>query len=403
MDLDQFKIVNDTCGHMAGDALLKQLSQILSKRVRDSDVLARLGGDEFGLLLRNCDLENAVPIADTLRLAVRQFIFRWDERAFDIRISIGVVAITDPNSSHAELMSAADVACYIAKESGRDYVHAYQPEDESVTQHHELMQWSQKIHDALRTDKFYLMLQSMTPLLSAQADIQIQEFLLRIKMEDGSVVTPATFIPAAERYGLMRDIDMWVIDHTLQIIRDVAKDTDASITYLYSINLSGQSVGDPEVSDYIIDKIEEYGIDPMQLMLEITETAAITNFQTAVDFIDRLSEIGCRFALDDFGAGLSSFGYLKRMKVDFIKIDGQFVKGMATDPIDRMMVNNITHLAYGLGLFVIAESVEDETLMEMLRDIGVHFAQGFHVQRPTSIEDWKKENLLKTIFMRTVH
>jgi len=403
MDLDQFKIVNDTCGHIAGDALLKQLSQLLGKRIRDSDVLARLGGDEFGLLLSNCDLENAMPIADTLRLSVRQFIFRWDGRAFDVRMSVGVVAIDDPKSTHAELMSAADVACYIAKESGRDYVHAYKPEEKSVTQHHELMQWSQKIQDALRTDKFYLMLQTMAPLLTAQADIQVQEFLLRIRSDDGSIAIPSTFIPAAERYGLMRDIDMWVIDHSFEVIRDVRKDTDSSVTYLYSINLSGQSVGDPEISEFIISKIKEYNIEPSQIMLEITETAAITNFQAALDFIERLSEIGCRFALDDFGAGLSSFGYLKRMKVDFLKIDGQFVKGMAEDPIDRMMVNNITHLAYGLGLFVIAESVEDETLLEMLRDIGVHFAQGYHVQQPTSIEEWKKENMLKTIFMRTVH
>ena len=403
MDLDQFKVVNDTCGHIAGDALLKQLSTLLKNRIRDSDVLARLGGDEFGLLLHNCEIENAVPIADTLRLAVRQFIFRWDDRAFDIRISIGVVAINNPQSTHAELMSAADVACYIAKESGRDYVHAYKPDEKSVTQHHELMQWSQKIQDALREDKFYLMLQTMAPLLQAQAEIQVQEFLLRIRMDDGTIVTPTTFIPAAERYGLMRDIDMWVIEHCFEIIRDVSKDTESSITYIYSINLSGQSVGDPEISNFIIGKIEEYGIDPNQIMLEITETAAITNYQTAMDFITELSDIGCRFALDDFGAGLSSFGYLKKMSVDFLKIDGQFVKGMAEDPIDRMMVNNITHLAYGLGLFVIAESVEDERLVEMLRDIGVHFAQGYHVQPPTNIEDWKRENMLKTIFMRTVH
>ncbi|GMR06121.1 MAG: hypothetical protein BMS9Abin25_0704 [Gammaproteobacteria bacterium] len=402
MDLDQFKIVNDTCGHIAGDALLKQLSQLLIKRVRDVDVLARLGGDEFGLLLCGCDLENAMSIADTLRLSVRQFIFRWDGRAFDVRISVGVVAINDPKSTHAELMSAADVACYIAKESGRDYVHAYNPEEKSVTQHHELMKWSQKIQDALRTDKFYLMLQTMAPLLSAQADIQAQEFLLRIRLDDGSIAMPSVFIPAAERYGLMRDIDMWVIEHCFEVIRDVRKDTDPSVTYLYSINLSGQSVGDPEISEFIISKIKEYEIDPNQIMLEITETAAIANFQAALDFIAKLSDIGCRFALDDFGAGLSSFGYLKRMKVDFLKIDGQFVKGMADDPIDRMMVNNITHLAYGLGLFVIAESVEDATLFEMLRDIGVHFAQGYHIQRPTSIEDWKKENMLKTIFMRVV-
>ena len=402
MDLDQFKVVNDTCGHIAGDALLKQLSQLLNKQIRESDVLARLGGDEFGLLLSNCDLEDAVPIADTLRLAVRQFIFRWDERAFDVRMSIGVVSINDPKSTLAELMSAADVACYIAKESGRDYVHAYKPDEKSVTQHHELMQWSQKIQDALRNDKFYLMLQTMAPLLSAQADIQVQEFLLRIRMDDDSVANPAIFIPAAERYGLMRDIDMWVLEHCFEVIRDVREDTDTSITYLYSINLSGQSVGDPEISEFIINKIKEYEIDPNQIMLEVTETAAITNIQSALDFISQFSDLGFRFALDDFGAGLSSFGYLKKMKVDFLKIDGQFVKGMAEDPIDRMMVNNITHLAYGLGLFVIAESVEDATLMEMLRDIGVHFAQGYHIQRPTSIEDWKNENKLKTIFMRTV-
>ncbi len=403
MDLDQFKVVNDTCGHIAGDALLKQLSQLLNKRIRESDVLARLGGDEFGLLLSNCDLEDAVPIADLLRLAVRQFIFRWDERAFDVRMSIGVVSINDPNSTLAELMSAADVACYIAKESGRDYVHAYKPDEKSVTQHHELMQWSQKIQDALRNDKFHLVLQTMAPLLSAQADIQVQEFLLRIRMDDGSVATPATFIPAAERYGLMHDVDMWVIEHCFEVIRDVRQDTDTSITYLYSINLSGQSMGDPEISEFIVNMIKEYEIDPNQIMFEVTETAAITNIQSALDFISQFSDLGFRFALDDFGAGLSSFGYLKKMKVDFIKIDGQFVKGMAEDPIDRMMVNNITHLAYGLGLLVIAESVEDATLLEMLRDIGVHFAQGYHIQRPTSIEDWKKENKLKTIFMRTVH
>ena len=403
MDLDQFKVVNDTCGHIAGDALLAQLSQLLSTRIRESDVLARLGGDEFGLLLHDCDLDDAIPIADAIRLAVRQFIFRWDERAFDVRMSIGVVAINDPKSTHAELMSAADVACYIAKESGRDYVHAYKPDEKSVKQHHELMQWSQKIQDALRTDRFYLMLQTMAPLLSTQADIQVQEFLLRVRMDDGSIATPANFIPAAERYGLMREIDAWVIEHCFEVIRDVQKDTESSVTYLYSINLSGQSVGDPDFSEFIISKIKEYEIDPTQIMLEVTETAAITNFQSALDFITRLSDIGCRFALDDFGAGLSSFGYLKKMKVDFLKIDGQFVKGMAEDSIDRMMVNNITHLAYGLGLLVIAESVEDETLLEMLRDIGVHFAQGYYVQRPTSIEEWKRENRLKTIFMRTMH
>ena len=225
------------------------------------------------LLLIHCDL------------LLRQFIFRWDDRAFDIRISIGVVAINDPQSTHAELMSAADVACYIAKESGRDYVHAYKPDEKSVTQHHELMQWSQKIQDALREDKFYLVLQTMAPLLSAQADIQVQEFLLRVRMDDGSIVRPSTFIPAAERYGLMRDIDMWVIEHCFEVIRDVRKDTDSSVTYIYSINLSGQSVGDPEISDFIIRKIKEYEIDPNQIMLEITETAAITNYQSAMDFI----------------------------------------------------------------------------------------------------------------------
>jgi diguanylate cyclase (GGDEF)-like protein/PAS domain S-box-containing protein len=402
MDLDQFKIVNDTCGHIAGDALLKQLSGVLNERTRDTDVLARLGGDEFGLLLRNCDLENAMPIADTLRQAARQFIFSWEDHVFDIGMSIGVVAINDPKSSHAELMSAADVACYIAKESGRDYVHAYTPEDKSVTEHHELMQWSQEIQDALRKDRFYMMLQTMAPLLSSQSNIQIQEFLLRMRNDDGSIVTPSTFIPAAERYGLMREIDMWVVDHALEIIHDVQQDKDSSTTYLYSINLSGQSIGDPEFSEYIVKKLEHYQIIPNQIMFEITETAAITNYQSAMDFMDRLSEIGCRFALDDFGAGLSSFGYLKSMKVDFIKIDGQFVKGMAADPIDQMMVNNITHLAYGLGLFVIAESVEDVVLMEMLRDIGVHFAQGYHIQQPTTVEDWKSENKLKTIFIRTL-
>lgn len=403
MDLDQFKIVNDTCGHMAGDNLLKKLTQVLQNRVRESDVLARLGGDEFGLLLLNCDLENAVEIADSLRLAIKQFVFTWEGKNFDIRMSIGVVAMHDPNMTHAELMSAADVACYIAKDSGRDVVHAYEPEDQMVTAHHDQMLWSQKIHDALRTDKFYLMLQTMTPLLPSQQTIQIQEFLLRIRMDDGSIITPDVFIPAAERYGLMKDIDMWVLDHALQIISEVQHESENSMTYLYSVNLSGQSVGDSDVAEMILAKLEEYKVDAGQLMLEVTETAAVANFTVAREFINKLSEAGCRFALDDFGAGLSSFGYLKELKVDFLKIDGQFVKGMSKDSIDRMMVNNITHLGYGLGLYVIAEFVEDEETMTLLREVGVHFAQGYHIQKPTSIEDWKKENMLKSIFIRTIH
>jgi diguanylate cyclase (GGDEF)-like protein/PAS domain S-box-containing protein len=403
MDLDQFKIVNDTCGHMAGDQLLKKLTQVLQNRVRDSDVLARLGGDEFGLLLLNCDLKNAVEIADSLRMAIKQFVFTWEGKNFDIRMSIGVVALHDSGMTHAELMSAADVACYIAKDSGRDVVHAYEPEDQMVTEHHEQMLWSQKIQDALRGDKFYLMLQTMTPLLPSQQSIQIQEFLLRILMDDGTIITPNVFIPAAERYGLMKQIDMWVLDAALKIISEVQDQNDKSTTYLYSVNLSGQSVGDNEVAEMILAKLEEYNVDAGQLMLEVTETAAVANFTVAQEFIDKLSKAGCRFALDDFGAGLSSFGYLKEMHVDFLKIDGQFVKGMSTDSIDRMMVNNITHLGYGLGLYVIAEFVEDEETMQLLREVGVHFAQGYHIQKPVSIEDWKKENMLKSIFIRTIH
>jgi len=403
MDLDQFKIVNDTCGHMAGDQLLKKLAQVLQNRVRESDVLARLGGDEFGLLLLNCDLENAVEIADSLRLAVGQFIFTWEGKTFDIRMSIGVVAMHDPHMTHAELMSAADVACYIAKESGRDVVHAYRPEDQMVAEHHDLMLWSQKIQDALRGDNFYLMLQTMMPLLPSQQSIQIQEFLLRIRMEDDSVITPDVFIPAAERYGLMKSIDLWVIDNALKIISEVQDESEDSMTYLFSINLSGQSVGDPDIADRILEKLDEYKVDAGKLMLEVTETAAIANFTVAREFINRLSDAGCRFALDDFGAGLSSFGYLKELHVDFLKIDGQFVKGMSKDSIDRMMVNNITHLGYGLGLYVIAEFVEDQETEQLLREIGVHFAQGYHIQKPATIEDWKKENLLKSIFIRTIH
>jgi len=403
MDLDQFKVVNDTCGHIAGDALLKQLAHVLENRVRDSDVLARLGGDEFGLLLLNCDLDNAMGIADSLRLAIKQFIFRWEGQAFDIRMSIGVVAINDAKRSYAELMSAADVACYIAKDSGRDIIHAYQPEDLSVTEHHDQMQWSQKIQNALREDRFYLMLQTMAPLLPSQQSVQIQEFLLRIRQADGSIVTPDVFIPAAERYGLMKYIDAWVIDHALQVISGVQQESEQAITYIYSVNVSGQSLGDPEFAATLLSKLEEHGVNASQLMLEITETAAIANFTIALDFIEKLSNAGCRFALDDFGAGLSSFGYLKQLHIDFLKIDGQFVKGMARDAIDRMMVNNITHLGYGLGLYVIAESVEDEETMKLLREIGVHFAQGYHIQKPVTVEDWKRENLLKSIFIRTVH
>ncbi|MEX0733772.1 MAG: EAL domain-containing protein, partial [Steroidobacteraceae bacterium] len=335
IDIDQFKIVNDTCGHSAGDALLGQVGALLKSKVRWRDTLARLGGDEFGVLLESCSLEEALRTAENLRESIRNFRYTWEDRTFRLGASIGVVPITAENEDVASVLSAADSACGAAKESGRNRVHCFEENDIDLMRRRREMQWAARINNALEESRFELFRMTILPLQVEDAGEHF-ELLLRMRDESGKIVAPDQFIAAAERYGITPSIDRWVIDSAFRWL--VSEADERRRLTMCSINLSGQSLGDDKFLPYVIEQFHRSGIDGSKICFEITETAAIANFSQASRFIQALKELGCKFALDDFGTGLSSFGYLKHFPVDFLKIDGSFVKGVLHDPIDREMV-----------------------------------------------------------------
>jgi diguanylate cyclase (GGDEF)-like protein/PAS domain S-box-containing protein len=380
LDLDQFKIVNDTCGHVAGDELLKQLTHQLHGRVRSADVLARLGGDEFGVILHDCDLESAYRLADELRQAVRDFRFAWGDRSFEIGVSIGLVPISAESGSMTDVLSAADSACYVAKDLGRNRVHIYQPDDDELSRRHGEMQWVQRINDGLAQNRFQLYGQRIVPI--GRPGPGFCEILLRLREHDQSLVPPSAFIPAAERYYLMPVIDRWVVAQAFSLLSDGFLACADQAPEFVAINLSGQSLGDDQFLEYVIDHLQRSAIPPERICFEITETAAIANLSRAVTFIARLRDLGCRFALDDFGSGLSSFGYLKNLPVNYLKIAGNFIQDMAIDPVDHAMVDAINQIGHVIGLTTIAESVENDAILERLREMGVDYAQGYGVHAP---------------------
>ncbi|MFN2348036.1 MAG: EAL domain-containing protein [Thioalkalivibrio sp.] len=380
LDLDQFKLVNDTCGHGAGDKLLCQLTTQLQAQLRENDTLARLGGDEFGVLLEGCPLERAEAIAEQLRSTAAEFRFHWQDKLFAVGVSIGVAPICDPLKSTASLMSDSDAACYLAKEQGRNRVHVIRNDDQALSRRQGEMSWVQRISEALEQDHFCLYHQHIVPV--SGEGLRHTEVLLRICDEDGGIISPMAFIPAAERYGLMPAVDRWVIAGVLRHLQDPNSDNHG----LYAINLSGQSLCDNQMLGYIVDCLHQTGVDPNRVCFEITETTAIANLDQASRFISVLREMGCRFALDDFGTGMSSFGYLKQLKVDYLKIDGSFVRDIADDPISRAMVESINHIGHIMGIETIAECVSHEALMHHLRDIGVDFAQGFGLHLPEPLD-----------------
>jgi len=335
LDLDQFKIVNDSCGHSAGDALLGQLGALLKSKIRWRDTLARLGGDEFGVLLESCSLEEAMNSAESLRLAIGEYKFVWEERSFRLGVSIGVVPITADNEDVAALLSAADSACAAAKEAGRNRIHSFQENDIDLMRRRREMQWAARINNALEEDRFELFRQTIQP-LQEKVEGAHYEILLRMRDENGGIISPGLFIEAAERYGITPNIDRWVIRSAFRWL--VSEADERERLALCSINLSGQSFGDEKFLPFVIDQFQMSGIDATKICFEITETAAIASYSQANRFINALKELGCKFALDDFGTGLSSFGYLKHFPVDFLKIDGSFVKEILHDPIDREMV-----------------------------------------------------------------
>jgi len=383
LDLDQFKIINDTCGHSAGDALLGQVGALLKSKVRWRDTLSRIGGDEFGVLLESCSLDEALRTAETLREAIHSFRFHWEDRIFRLGVSIGVVPITAENADVASVLSAADSACQAAKEQGRNRVHSFEENDIDLMRRRREMQWAARINTALEEGRFDLYRQAIMPLQAEEVGLHY-EILLRMRDETGKVISPDNFIAAAERYGLTPSIDRWVIENTLRWL--VSDNDERDKLGLCSINLSGQSLGDDKFLPFVIDQFHRSGIDGSKICFEITETAAIASFSQANRFIQALREIGCRFALDDFGTGLSSFGYLKHFPVDFLKIDGSFVKEIVRDPIDREMVRSINEIGHLTGKRTIAEFAENADVIAMLRSLGVDYAQGYGVAMPERIQ-----------------
>ena len=382
IDVDQFKIINDSCGHSAGDALLGQVGTLLKTKIRWRDTLARLGGDEYAVLFESCSLDEAMRMAEQLCDTIRNYKFVWEERTFRLGCSIGVVPLTGETEDVAALLSAADSACQAAKEAGRNRVYSFQENDIDLMRRRREMQWAARINNALEESRFELFRMTIQPLQRPDPGTHF-ELLLRMKDENGKIVSPDNFINAAERYGLTPAIDRWVIENALRWL--VSEADERERLAMCSINLSGQSLGDDKFLPFVIDQFHRSGIDASKICFEITETAAIHSFSQANRFIQALKELGCRFALDDFGTGLSSFGYLKHFPVDFLKIDGSFVKEILHDPIDREMVRSINEIGHLTGKQTIAEFAENTEIINMLRNLGVDYAQGYGISSPQRI------------------
>lgn len=386
LDLDQFKIVNDTCGHAAGDQLLRNLSNSMGDWTSEGATIARLGGDEFGILLPRLGENEAQGVAEALIRRIQGMPFTWEGRRFVIGASAGVVVLSEAIADAQEALRAADSGCYAAKDEGRNRVRVYRTTDEDLQRRHGEMQWVSRVHDAFEHDRFFLVAQPIVG-LGANAGKNVFELLVRLRDPDGSTVPPGLFLPAAERYGVMPSLDRWVVRRAFQMLRGYLAGAPQGEVHFH-INLSGASINDDLFIDFLRDQFAASGVPAESVCFEITETAAVSNLQRAARFINQMRALGCEFALDDFGSGLSSFRYLKNLPVDLLKIDGAFVKNMATDPVDRAMVASINQIGHVLGIRTVAEYVEDAQSLEMLRALGVDFAQGYHLGRPDLLETW---------------
>lgn len=380
IDLDQFKLVNDTCGHTAGDELLKQITLLLQNNVGSIGTLARLGGDEFGLLLENCDIDTAQENAMHLLSTIQQFQFCWNDNTFTIGASIGIAPIPYATIACEEILSNADSACYLAKESGRNRVQVFTVEDDKLLTQQREMHWVSRINQALEEDRFQLYFQEIMPLKGhEQTFILHGEILLRMLDKEGDIISPDNFLPAAERYNMITLIDEWVVDKSIQWLA-TRKDK-----VLMSVNLSGMSLSNRDFLNFVVTKIKQYKINPELLCFEITETAAISHLSTAVHFMNVLKKLGCSFALDDFGSGLSSFSYLTSLPVDYLKIDGAFVMDIDKDPMHYAMVKSINEVGQVMGIKTIAEFAASEGIIRCLKEIGVDNAQGYAIARPVPL------------------
>jgi len=382
LDLDQFKIINDSCGHVAGDELLRQVASLLTGQIRSRDTLARLGGDEFAVLMEHCPIGQAGVLADHIREAIEGFRFQWHERRFSLGVSIGLVPLQG-GTSIEDALNLADSACYAAKEKGRNRIHVYHPDDNPVaTKRTGDSHWASSITSALENDQFILYAQAIYA-CGAEVGGSRYEILLRLR-EGGDIVRPGAFMPAAERYNLSPQVDRWVLDHVIQWFEDhpeLLRQIE-----LCSVNLSAVSLCDESFREYALNRLKSSGFARHKLCFEVTETAAISNLCRATDFIQSLRAVGCRFALDDFGSGLSSFAYLRNLPVDMVKIDGAFIRDIANNDTDRMMVKSICDIVSMMDKETTAEYVETAESLEVLRDIGVDFVQGFHLGTPAPLE-----------------
>jgi len=379
LDLDRFKAVNDTCGHMAGDGMLREVAALIKETVRDSDTVARLGGDEFGLLLVGCPLDKARQIADDVVRKISDYRFVWKDKIFNIGISVGLIEISRESGAPEEVMSAADSACYVAKKHG-NHVHVYSARDEAVARHRGEIQWLQRLQSALKENRFELMAQ---PIIAANSLTGGPALEVLLRLQDDNVpggISPAEFLRAAERYRLMSDVDRWVVQTSLTALGrgGIRLPSDRSL----SINLSGQTLGDPQFLEFVVDVLDRTGVAPSQLCFEVTENSVITNIEHAQRFIGVLHGMGCQFALDDFGRGLSSFGNLKNLQLDYLKIDGTFIRNLAVDSVNQAMVAAMIKLARTLNFQVIAEQVEDAGALDAAKKMGVDFLQGYYLGRP---------------------
>jgi diguanylate cyclase (GGDEF)-like protein len=391
LDLDQFKLVNDTCGHSAGDELLRQVSVLLANRMRDRDTLARLGGDEFGLLLENCSLADANQITNTLLKLVQDYRFIHDDKIFNIGVSIGIVVINANFHNVSDIIHAADMACYSAKNAGRNQSFLFSAGDVEVKQRRSAVEAISDITDEIDDEQFMLYCQPILPLASTSETGGVTqhyhyEVLIRKISLDGNIMLPVTFIPSAERYLLMPNIDRWVIKNTFATYRQLLDISKDKCNYVFSINLSGTSLGDKSLLGYIREQFAIYAIPPQSICFEITETAAIVNLKNTISLFSALRKLGCSFALDDFGSGMSSFMYLKNFEVDYLKIDGSFVKDMDTNKIDHAMVRSIHSVAEAMNIKTVAEFVENKAILKELKNIGVHYGQGLYLGEPLPIK-----------------
>ena len=382
LDLDQFKLVNDTCGHNAGDELLRQISALFANKMRDRDTLARIGGDEFGILLENCSLVDANQITNKLLKLVRDYRFAHEDKVFNIGVSIGLVVVNTSFENISEILHAADAACYSAKKAGRNQSFLYHHGDIEIVQRQTAVEAVADMTDEIDDDRFILYCQPIIPLSASVPQQHHYEILIRKVGLDGEITLPTSFIASAERYHLMPNIDRWVIKNTFAAYRKLLDKSLEQCDYIFSINLSGTSLGDKSLLGYIREQFAIYAIPPQAICFEITETAAIVNLKNTINLFTALRKIGCKFALDDFGSGMSSFMYLKNFEVDFLKIDGSFIKEMHENKIDHAMVRSIHSVAEAMNIKTVAEFVENKQILKQLQAIGVHYGQGVYLGSP---------------------